>query len=104
MAHKQFIPADIQEKMKLAKDGKLWSLWVAYNVRGLNETKVLKLPNLTAEQVKKHRESMFRYGFTIHLEQGHWKIICPMDIVDVDLFKQSVYIFESNMPVDYGIV
>lgn len=107
MTRKQFIPAEVQQLMELGKEGKLWSLWVLYNVHNpakpQNETRLWKLQNLVAAEVKKHRESMFRYGFTIPLESGHWKIICPMDIIEVDLFKQGGYMPQIDGDPHYGI-
>jgi hypothetical protein len=78
--------------MELGRQKKLWALEIMYNVPGENKTKIIWKRNMTGEELQKTREGMFRYGFEIPVEPGHWKIICPMDIVTVDCYRQDNYV------------
>jgi hypothetical protein len=63
-------------------------------VAGQNETKLMQKRNMEVRELMSFRENMFRYGFKVMVEPGHWKIICPMDVVEVDLYQQDAYFFE----------
>lgn len=82
--------------MQLGRDGKLWALEVVYSIRDKNEYKQMIKRNLTEEELLKTREAMFKYGLQIPVEPGHWKIICPIDILEVDLYKQKAYVMEPH--------
>lgn len=93
---KQYIPPEIMRLMQLGRDGKLWALEVVYSIRDKNEYKQMIKRNLTEEELLKTREAMFKYGLQIPVEPGHWKIICPIDILEVDLYKQKAYVMEPH--------
>lgn len=86
---KQYVPPEILALQQLGRDGKLWTIEVVYNYH--NEAKRVRTRNQTDAEVRKYREEMFRYGLTIPIEPGHWQIICPYDIMQVDLYRQSGY-------------
>lgn len=96
---KQYVPPEILALMQLGREGKLWAISIRYSVPGTNETKLMHRRNFTGEKLMTFRESMFRAGFTINIEPGHWKVICPVDIVEVDIFRQTCYMPENVMPV-----
>lgn len=95
MANKQYIPPEVLRLMELGRQKKLWALEIRYNVPDKNETKIIWKRNMTGEQLQTVRENMFRLGFEIPVEPGHWKIICPMDIVTVDCYRQDNYVGEG---------
>ncbi len=86
----QFVPPELQELFALGKAGKLWAMEIVYSLEGV--TKQVRKRNMTAEELMKFRETMFRYGLTHSVEPGHWKIVCPMDIFSVDVYKQATYL------------
>ena len=90
----QYIPHELKQLIELGKQKKLWALEVIYSVRGEGATKLKRMTNLTLNELMNFRENMFKYGFKIELEPGHWKIICPMDILEVDLYQQDAFFFD----------
>lgn len=99
MGDKTYIPPEILRLMELGRNKKLWCLEIVYNLNHLNgthETKREPKRNLDDEQLMKIREKMFRYGFDVPVETGHWIIVCPMDILSVHLFRQDNYIPDTN--------
>lgn len=80
----------LQELLTAGMEGKLWAVSVMYKIA--NETKLYERRNLTGEQTMKLRNRMFQFGFEIMQEPGHWVIICPMDILEVHMFRQTSYI------------
>lgn len=89
MDNNQSIPPELQELFELGKAGRLWSIEIIYSLEGV--TKQVRKRNLPVEELMKFRETMFRYGLTHPVEPGHWKIVCPVDIFSVDVYKQSSY-------------
>jgi hypothetical protein len=87
--NEQPISPDISKLKTLGKEGKLWSLTVVYDVDGV--TKQLTRRNMTGEQLMAFRKTMFNAGFTLMVEPGHWKIVCPMDIKTADCYQQRDY-------------
>jgi len=85
----------LQQLIELGKQKKLWALEIIYNVAGSNEPKLMRKRNLTSKELMTFRESMFKYGFSVQIDPGHWKIICPMDICEVDLYQQDEYLFDG---------
>lgn len=86
------IPAELRELWEMGAHGKLWTLEVVYTVD--SEQKILRWRNMTDDQLMARRSKMFMVGFSIPVadgEPGHWRIICPMDILRVDLYRQSGY-------------
>lgn len=90
----QYIPPEILNLMQLGRQKKLWAVEVIYIVK--NETKQQIKRNLTAEELMKFREALFRYGMQIPVEENHWKIIPPYDIHEVDIFRQDNYVMEGG--------
>ncbi len=86
---------ELQKLIELGKQKKLWAIEIRYNVSGGGESKLMRKRNLTVKELMIFRESMFKYGFKVQVDPGHWKIICPMDIVEVDLYNQDHYFFDG---------
>lgn len=99
MENKTYIPPDVLRLMKLGEQKKLWALEIMYNIRGNSTTSIMWKRNLDDEELKKVRDAMFRYGIEMPIAPGHWKIICPIDIVDVDLYRQDNYVPENYRPI-----
>lgn len=95
MTQKTYIPPEVLQLMELGRQKKLWALEIVYTTPGENEVKRIWQRNLTGEKLMDFREKMFRYGFTVPVEPGHWKIVCPMDIQSVDLYRQDNYVTET---------
>lgn len=90
-----YIPPEIQRLMKLGKEKKLWALEILFNVQGPSSTKLKWIRNLDDNELFKYREMIFKYGFSTPIKPGHWRIICPMDIVQVDIHRQDRYIMDT---------
>lgn len=86
---KQYVPPEVQALQELGRQGKLWTVEVVYTLD--SNTKVVRKRNMTSDELMKFRESMFRFGFTVPVEPGHWKVVPPFDIQTVDMFKQTNY-------------
>lgn len=95
MTNKQkFDERQLQELLTMGMEGKLWAVSVMYKVDA--ETRLYERKNLTGEQLMKLRNRMFQFGFEIMIEAGHWQIICPMDILEVHMYKQTRYLPEGS--------
>ncbi len=95
---KSDISPELERLIALGKQKKLFSLVIRYNVAG-SEAKLMNKRNLERVELMNFSENMFKYGFRVMVAPGHWKIICPMDIVEVDLYQQDAYFFEP--PANY---
>jgi hypothetical protein len=96
---KQSLPPELERLIQLGKRKKLWALEIRYNVPN-GEAKLMHKRNMEVAELMSFRENMFKYGFKVMVAPDHWKIICPMDIVEVDLYKQDYYIFEAPKGVE----
>lgn len=86
------MPPEVLERMELGRQNKLWCLEVHYALD--SERRVMRKRNMTGDEVLKLRTSMFQAGFTMPVKENHWRVIPPIDIVQVDLYKQSAYFAE----------
>ena len=85
------IPEELRELYEMGAAGKLWTLEVEYDFD--SERKITRWRNLTDQDLMRRRTSMFQVGFSIPVggQPGHWRVICPIDIVKVDLYRQTGY-------------
>lgn len=83
------IPAELHELWEMGAAGKLWTLECVYVLD--SEQKIIRWRNLTDAELMGRRVKMFSQGFTIPVEPGHWRIVHPIDIQRVDLYRQSGY-------------
>lgn len=90
-----YIPPELQLRIDAGNKKMLWALEIVYTVTegGVNTSQTKRWPkkNMYYNEMLEFREAMFRYGFTIPITRGHWKVIIPMDIVSVELFRQERY-------------
>lgn len=95
MSNQSKIPADVSEELRelyeMGAAGKLWTLEFEYTMD--NERKLCRWRNLNEVQLMSKRNKMFSVGLTMPVggEPGHWRIICPIDIIRVDLYRQNGY-------------
>lgn len=85
-----YVPPEIRELWQLGREGKLWAVEVVYSLAGATE--IVRKRNQTGKEVMQFRQDIFRVGFLHTVGPGHWKVIPPMDIVSVDLYKQDKYL------------
>jgi hypothetical protein len=86
---KQYIPPEVLRLMELGRQGKLWTIEITYHCD--SNTKLERKRNMTGDELVKYREDIFRIGFSVPIAAGHWRIVTPYDIVQVDLYKQNGY-------------
>lgn len=84
------IPPHIIELMALGQH--LYSVEVVY--RWGSENRIERRRNLTEEQMGKFRRNLLIGGLAFLVEPGHWKVICPIDILEFDIHQQSGYFHE----------
>lgn len=80
-------PEQAERRKQAGAKKQLWTVEIIYNLDS-ESCRVLKR-NLYDNEVQVLRENMFRYGFPVPVEPGHWRIIPPMDIARVDLVRQT---------------
>jgi len=85
-------PEDIERKA-LGKKGKLWSIEVLakHGIWG-NETKRFARCNLYSSELMQSRKTMFTHGILMPVDPGHWIIVLPWDIVQIDIYRQKLFI------------
>jgi len=87
---KERIPARFAELMALGQ--KLYCIETIY--RCGPEEKVDRRRNVTEEELAKFRRNVFLGGLSFMVAPGHWKIVCPIDILTMDIHEQSGYFVE----------
>jgi hypothetical protein len=85
------MPQEMREWWDLGESGQLWALEFTFTLHGLPEVHRRLLRNLTAPRLKAYRTKMFIEGLTLKKEPGHWIVVCPMDIISVDVYQQFGY-------------
>jgi hypothetical protein len=85
------VPDELKELFEMGAAGKLWTLEFEYTMD--SERKLFRWRNLSEKELMVKRTKMFSVGMTVPVggEPGHWRIICPIDIIRVDLYRQSGY-------------
>lgn len=79
-------PQDAQRREE-GKKGKLWKIEVIAK-HGM-ETKRFARCNLYSSEIMQERERMFQYGILMPIDPGHWIVICPADIQQIDVWRQK---------------
>lgn len=89
-------PDDLARR-EAGKQGKLWSIEVIARI-GITgtETKRWFRANLYENELMKAREKMFTHGILVPVDPGRWKIILPLDILEVEVTRQKN--FFANEP------
>ncbi len=85
------IPDELKQWYELGADGKLYTLQFEYASGG--ERKLYTWRNMTEAKLMARRANLFSVGLTIPVggDPGHWVVICPIDILKVDLYQQTGY-------------
>lgn len=85
------VPEELRELYEMGAAGKLWTLEFEYSMD--SERKLFRWRNLSEAQLMARRNKMFSVGITVPVggAPGHWRVICPIDIIRVDLYRQSGY-------------
>lgn len=91
MANKEYIPPEVLRLMELGRQKKLWAVEIWYNIPGGGKKPFWKR-NMVSDEMMEFRDKVFRYGLQLPVEPHHWQIICPMDILSMDLFQQENYV------------
>lgn len=79
-----------QQRREAGKDGKLWSI-VVMAKHGLwgQETKRFARCNLYSNEIMDMRKSFFTHGILMPVDPGHWIVILPWDILQIDIIRQK---------------
>ncbi len=84
---------DLELRIAAGKEGKLWVVEVICKCGG--ETMRQGRENMYGEEVMKMREGLFRVGFQVWRDPGHWIIVPPYDILEVHVWKQKSYVHNA---------
>lgn len=90
---KTYVPPEILKLMNLGKVGKLWTIEVIYTLDSVVHR--YRKVNQESKDIMKLRENIFTVGLLVPVDAGHWKIVCPIDFISVDLWKQDNYFPEA---------
>lgn len=96
MSSNKTIDPELQKRIDLGKAGKLWRLVVLYK-RG-NETCRIEKRDRTGGEIKTLCEDIFVAGLTIPIDPGHYRIISPFDVLEVDAYKQDRFFGNDYLP------
>lgn len=88
-------PQDEQRK-KDGKAGKLWTIAVIarHGIWG-QETRRFARCNLYWNELGQARSTMCVHGIMMPVDPGHWIVILPWDILQIDIDKQKTF-FENE--------
>jgi hypothetical protein len=96
-------PEETLRLEKLGKNRKLWTVDIIYSHYSFempqNDTKHMVKGNMELPALQAFIEKIFRTGFTLPIDSDHWRVIKPLDILQVDIFRQSDYFPDRNTPV-----
>lgn len=95
---KIYYPPEVLRLIELGKQKKLWAIEIWYNKPDEGK-QVMWKRNFTSNEAMTWRAKMFRYGIQYPKGPGHWGVICPMDILTVDLYRQNEYVPENYTAV-----
>lgn len=93
----QAVSPEIETLVKLGRAGKLLTIVVTFNEitddngNIINNTRLYYLRNQTWEQVRALRATIYTSGFMYPVATDHFKVIHPMDIKAVDIWRQNEY-------------
>lgn len=93
----QAVSPEIEALVKLGRAGKLLTIEVTFdeitddNGKPSTVTRRYVLRNKTMDDVWKFRENVYQKGFMFPVSTDHWKIIHPMEIKSVDIWRQNDY-------------
>lgn len=83
------------ESIKREQDGKAGKLWaiIVLAKHGLwgQETRRFARCNLYSTEIMDLRKSFFTHGILMPVDPGHWIVILPWDIVQIDIERQKFY-------------
>jgi hypothetical protein len=82
---------DLANRLTLAKKKKLWAVEILYNTE-VASTGSHRIVNRTADEIMKIRTELFSAGVSVFIEPGHFRVIPPWRLLQVDLFVQDHYI------------
>lgn len=91
MGNRELTPEDIK-RMELGKAGKLWRIEVLYK-HGNNTCRV-EIRDRTGKEVREFRELVYTAGLAVPIDPGHFKVVSPYDILEVDVWKQDRFFGE----------
>lgn len=75
------------EDEKILLQGKqLFTVQITYEYK--KEIKLHKMYNQTSQDVQKIREALFLSGLAILMNAGHWTIIPPGYLIEIEIFLQ----------------
>jgi hypothetical protein len=89
MATTQTVDPELQKRIDLGKAGKLWRIEVLY--KDGHETRRAELRDRTGREVREFRASVYLEGIALPVDPGHWRVVSPYDIIQIDVWKQARY-------------
>jgi len=93
MSSNKDITPELQDRIDLGKKGKLWRIEILYK-RG-NEVCRIEKRDRTGAEVKTICEDLYIAGLTVPISPGHFRVVSPYDILEVDCYKQDKFIGED---------
>lgn len=83
---------DIEKRKAAGALGNLWGVEILFN-NGITPGSVRRhtIKNLFGAELMQLRESIFTTGVLLPQEPGHWKIIKPADIMEIDVWRQKSF-------------
>lgn len=88
---------DDQKRRDYGKQGKLWSIVVIVK-HGMfqEETRRFTRCNLFSGEIMDLRKTFFTHGILMPVDPGHWIVILPWNILQIDIQRQKN--FFANEP------
>jgi hypothetical protein len=81
----------IEQRKGLGKKGKLWNIEVLFNRKNVAEVCRVSLRNRTDAELMQFRKEIFSHGIMYALDPGHWLIVSPWDLVELNVWRQVNY-------------
>lgn len=81
---------ELEERMKKGNAGELWRIEVIFK-KNAGETGRHTLDNQTGAELMNFRAQIFTCGLLFPIDPGHWKVISPWDLLEIDVWRQKKY-------------
>lgn len=83
---------DLEKRKQAGKEKKLWGIEVMYrHYESPGSVRRHTMKNYFGEELMNFRNTVFTAGIMMPVDPGHWVIIMPADILQIDVYRQNSF-------------
>lgn len=85
------VPLTVDQRKQLGREKKLWRMEILFEEHHQNQVCRYFIDNKTGTEIIEFREKMFSIGLMVMADPGHWVLIPPSAVIQVDIWKQDKF-------------